>query len=110
MRLCVAKVAQFCANGASGRADSAPAEKFFSGQIGRAQRVFAIAACITTGASDDECDARVISIRHSRGAIARATRDGENTSAGRIFACSASIHGRSRGSRRGVFVYGRQDV
>jgi hypothetical protein len=52
----------------------------------------------------------VISIRHSRGAIARATRDGENTPAGRIFACSASIHGRSRGSRRGVFVYGRQDV
>jgi hypothetical protein len=110
MRLCVAKVAQFCANGASECVDSAPAENFFSGQVGRARRVFAIAACIAMGASDDECDSCVISIKHSRGALARTACDRENTPASRIFACSASIHGRSRAPRRGVFVYGRQDV
>jgi hypothetical protein len=110
MRLCVAKVAQFCANGAFERADSAPAENFFSGQIGRARRVFAIAARVVASVRDDKCDSSVISIRHSRGVLARTTGDRANTPASRIFACSASFRGRPHALCCGAFVYGIKDV
>jgi hypothetical protein len=110
MRLCVAKVAQFCANGAFERADSASAEIFFSGQIGYARRVFAIAARVVASVRDSECDARVISIKHSRGVLARTAPDHARTPAGRIFAGSARVRDRSRAPRVVVFVSGIKDV